>query len=65
MPAKTVTTLPGCAFVDINAKFIFNDRSAILKWLDVENVCPLLEHILNTIVDIVSESIYEVFVIVC
>ena len=33
-----------------------------LERLDVVHVCLLLEHMLNTIVDVVSESVREVLV---
>ena len=33
--------------------------------MNVVNVCLVLEHILNTIVDMVSESMHAVFVSVC
>ena len=45
--------------VDLHSRF------CDLEWLDVVNVCPLLERILNTVVHMASESNHEVIVPVC
>ena len=59
MPAAVVTALRVCSCVNMNAKSI-GIASCDLELLDAMSVCLMPQHILDTIVDMVTVSSHEV-----